>query len=62
MEYCSVAGLDNLTIAQKNAIERLQVVLLKTILGYDCPRKDDGHVDYKKALSVCNLKSFFLQK
>ena len=62
MEYCSVAWHDNLTIAQKNAIERLQVVLLKIILGSDCPRKEDGHVDYLKALSICNLKSLFSRR
>ena len=59
MEYCSVAWHDNLTQAQKNAIERLQVEALKIILGSDCPRKEDGHVDYIKALSICNLKSLF---
>ena len=62
MEYCSVAWHDNLTIAQKNAIERLQVVSLKIILGSDCPRKEDGHVDYLKALSICNLKSLFSRR
>ena len=59
MEYCAVASHDNLTIAQKNALERLQVVSLKIILGSDCPRKDNGHVDYKKALSISSLKSHF---
>ena len=62
MEYCSVAWHDNLTIAQKNAIERLQVVALKISLGSDCPRKEDGHVDYQKALSVCQLKSLFARR
>ena len=62
MEYCSVAWHDNLTQAQKNAIERLQVEALKIILGSDCPRKEDGHVDYIKALSICNLKSLFSRR
>ena len=49
MKYCSVAWHDNFTIAQKNAIETLQVVSLKIILDSDCPRKEDGHVDYMQA-------------
>ena len=62
MEYCSVAWHDNLTIAQKKAIERLQVVSLMIILGSGCPRKEDGHVDYMKALSICNMKSLFSRR
>ena len=34
-EYCSVAWHDSLTQEQTNAIERLQLVALKTILGSD---------------------------
>ena len=55
MEYCSVVWHDNLTKAQSNAIERLQMVALKIILGKDCPRKEDGHFDYVKALIICKL-------
>jgi hypothetical protein len=58
-EYCSVAWHDSLTKEQTNAIERLQIVALKIILGADCPRKPDGHFDYPKALVMCNLKSLF---
>ena len=58
-EYCSVAWHDSLTQEQTNAIERLQKVALKIILGADCPRKPDGHFDYPKALVMCNLKSLF---
>ena len=41
---------DNITQAQKNSIERLQIVALKIILGNDCPRKDNGHFDCNRAL------------
>ena len=58
-EYCSVAWHDSLTQEQTNAIERLQIVSLKIILGADCPRKPDGHFDYIEALRLCNLKSLF---
>ena len=44
-EFSSVAWHDNLTLAQKNAVERLQVVSLKVIMGKDGPRKHDGHFD-----------------
>ena len=59
MEYCSVVWHDNITEAQKKSIERLQIVALKIILGNDCPRKDDGHFDYDRALVLCNLRSLF---
>ena len=62
MEYCSVVWHDNLTQAQRNSIERLQVVALKIILGTDCPRKEDGHFDYDRALVFCNLKSLFARR
>jgi hypothetical protein len=39
MEYCSVMWHDNLTQAQSNALERLQIVSLKIILGSDCQLK-----------------------
>ena len=59
-EYCSVAWHDSLTQEQvKKAIERLQLVSLKIILGADCPRKPDDHFDYIEALRLCNLKSLF---
>ena len=58
-EYCSVAWHDSLTQQQTNAIERLQIVSLKIILGLDCPRKPDGHFDYLEALRLCNLKFLF---
>ena len=45
-EYCSVVWHENLTQEQSNAIERIQVIALKIILGKDCPRKEDGHCDY----------------
>ena len=41
MEYCSVVWQDNLTQAQSNAIERLQIVALKIILGSECPERED---------------------
>ena len=59
VEYCSIVWHDNLTQAQRNSIERLQVVALKIIPGTDCPRKEDGHFDYERALVICNLKSLF---
>ena len=62
MEYCSVVWHDNLTQAQSNSIERLQIVSLKIILGSECPRREDGHFDYLKALSICNLKSLFSRR
>ena len=62
MEYCSVVWHDNLTKAQSNAIERLQIVALKIILGKDCPRKEDGHFDYVKALNICKLNSIFSRR
>ena len=37
---------ENLTQEQSHAIEIIQVVALKIILGKDCPRKEDGHCDY----------------
>ena len=58
-EYCSVAWHDSLTQVQTKAIERLQIVALKIILGGDSPRKPDGHFDYFEALKLCNLKSLF---
>ena len=39
MEYCSVVWHDNLTQAQSNAIERLQIVALKIILGNEPPEQ-----------------------
>ena len=58
-EYCSLAWHDSMTQDEKNAIERLQIVALKIILGVDCPRKPDGHYDYPEALRLCKLKSLF---
>ena len=58
-EYCSVVWHENLTQEQSNAIERIQVVALKIILGKDCPRKDDGHCDYPQLLRICKLDSLF---
>ena len=58
-EYCSVVWHQNLTQAQSNKIERLQVVALKIILGKDCPKKEDGHCDYKKVKKMCKLDSLF---
>ena len=62
MEYCSVVWHNNLTQAQTSAIERLQIVALKIILGSDCPRKEDGHFDYFRALSICKLDSLFSRR
>jgi hypothetical protein len=56
-EYCSVVWHENLTVAQSNAIERIQVVALKIITGKDCPRKEDGHCDYEALLGLCQLTS-----
>ena len=61
-EYCSVVWHDNLTQGQTYAIERLQIVSLKIILGSDSPKKDDGHFDYEKALTLCDLKSLFSRR
>ena len=61
-EYCSVVWHSNLTQAQSKAIERLQIVGLKIILGNDCPRKEDGHVDYFAALDLCQLDSLFSRR
>ena len=44
---------------QSNTIERIQVVVLKIILGKDCPRKEDGHCDYPQVLRICKLDSLF---
>ena len=57
-EYCSVAWHDSWTQEQTNAVERLQIVALKIILGADCPRKPDGHFNYQEALKLCNLNFF----
>ena len=62
MEYCSVVWHDNLTQAQTNAIERLQIVALKIILGSDCPRLEDGHFNYNEALTICKLDSLFSRR
>ena len=51
-EYCSVAWHDSLTQQQIKAIERLQVVALKIILGKDSPIKEDGHFNYEEALKL----------
>ena len=51
--YCAVVWHENFTKAQSKAIERLQIVGLKIILGNDCPKKEDGHVDYVAALMIC---------
>ena len=61
-EYCAVVWHDNLTQAPSKSIERLQIVAIKIILGNDCPRKEDGHVDYKAALILCKLDSLFLRR
>ena len=61
-EYCSVVWHSNLTQAQSKAIERLQIVGLKIILGNDCPRKEDGHVDYLEALKLCQLDSLLSRR
>ena len=47
---------------QSRAIDRLQVVSLKIILGDECPRKEDGHFDYQKALTLCQLNSPFSRR
>ena len=39
MEYCSVVWHDNLTQAQSDAIERLQIVALKIIHGNESPEQ-----------------------
>ena len=56
-EYCSVVWHENLTIAQFYAIERLQVVALKIVLGKNCPRKDDGHCNYEELFRACSSTS-----
>ena len=61
-EYCSVVWHANLTQAQTNTIERLQVVSLKIILGRDCPIKEDGHFDYVEAMIICQLEPLFLRR
>ena len=61
-EYCSVAWHDSLTQQQCKAIERLQVVALKIILGNNSPIREDGHFDYDKALRQCNLSSLFSRR
>ena len=61
-EYCAVVWHNNLTQAQSKAIERLQIVGIKIILGKDCPKKEDGHVDYEAALSLCQLDSLFMRR
>ena len=61
-EYCSVVWHNNLTQGQTYAREQLQIVSLKIILGSDGPRKDDGHFDYEKALTLCYLKSIFSRR
>ena len=53
---------NSLTQEQTNALERLQIVALKTILGANCPRKPDGYFNYPEALRLCNLKSLFSRK
>ena len=53
---------NNLTQAQSKAIERLQIVGIKIILGKDCPRKEDGHIDYEAALTLCQLDSLILRR
>ena len=49
--------LDTVDLSKETAV--LQIVALKIILGADCPRKPDGHFDYPKALTLCNLQSLF---
>ena len=46
----------------KSSVERLQIVSLKIILGSDCPMKEDGHFDYQRASTICNLKSIFSRR
>ena len=62
IEYCSVVWHDNITKAQSDAIERLQIVAIKIILGNDCPKKEDGHFDYPTALITCQLESLFSRR
>ena len=62
MEYCSVVWHYNLTQCQSNAIERLQIVSLKIVLGSDSPRSEDGHFDYLEALQISNLNSLFSRR
>ena len=61
-EFSSVVWHDSLTVSQKNAIERLQIVSLKVIIGKDYPRKDDGHFDYNEVLRKFNLTSLFSRR
>ena len=56
-KYSSVVWHENLTVAQSNKIERLQVVALKMIIGKGCPRKEDGHCDNEALLRLCQLTS-----
>ena len=38
------------------------MVELNIILGNDCPRKEYGHFDYVKALTLCKLDSIFSRR
>ena len=63
MEYSSVVWHNNMTQAQQsNAIERLQIVALKIILGTDCPLKEDDNFDYSEALIICKLYSLLSKR
>ena len=55
LEYCSVVFHSSLTIEQIKAIERIQKVSLKIILGSD-------YTDYQTALQTCNLKKLHLRR
>ena len=57
-----MAWHDSLNQIQRNSIERLQIVYLNIRLGKDCPTKEDGHFDYERALSLCNLESLFSRR
>ena len=53
---------ENLSQAQAKAIERLQIEVLKIILGRGSPNWEDGHLDYVEVLNICQLDPLFLTK
>ena len=55
LEYCCVVWSSSLTIAQDEALERVQKVSLKVILG-------PVYVNYQSALSVLELETLRIRR
>ena len=48
----------SLTISERMLLAWNNILNLKLILGDDSPGFEDGHFDYHRALTICNLNIY----